>query len=92
MSVSGIAVMTGGTDRQIDHWVRSGHLRPVHDGGSGRPREWPNTEVRVARLMVRLTAAGFTPARAAQIARASLGSTGPVAIGAGLELTITQGG
>lgn len=59
------------TYRQLDHWVRRGHLR-LHDPlpGSGKVRLWPEAEVRVADRIARLVAAGVDLDNAARIARA----------------------
>jgi hypothetical protein len=62
----------GATYRQVDYWARAGYLRlgRERDGtGSGYWRIWPDEEVRVARLMARLTGAGFSPAVAHKVAR-----------------------
>jgi len=59
----------GATYRQLDHWVRSGYLKPNCAGGSGFVREWPKGELRVANTMARLVAAGLPPALAARVAR-----------------------
>lgn len=63
----------------LNHWTTMGYLHPdkTHPG-SGVNRRWPVGEVEVAARMVRLIAAGFLPAKAAVIARAS----GPVQDGA----------
>lgn len=58
------------TYRQLDHWVRRGYLRPTGGTcGSGYMRDWTDAEIRVARRMGRLVAAGFRTAAAAGIAR-----------------------
>lgn len=60
--------LTGATQRQLDYWTRRGWLygsRP----GSGRTRQWPEPEVAVGRLMVRLIRAGLTTETAAATAR-----------------------
>lgn len=63
----------GVTQRQITHWIRQGYLLPDQPPpGSGRSREWPEREVRVAQLMARLVAGGFAPAAAAEHARTLL--------------------
>ena len=56
--------------RQLDHWSRSGYLRPVQDGnGPGHGRCWPAIEAEIARRMARLAAAGFELGAAARFAR-----------------------
>lgn len=62
----------GATYRQIDYWARAGYLRLGRERGGTGPgywRIWPEEETRVARLMARLTAAGFSPAMAHKVAR-----------------------
>lgn len=61
-------IAEGITYRQIEYWCRKGYLR-VESTGSGVSREWPREEIRVARLMGTLTAAGMGTAAAADIAR-----------------------
>ena len=64
------APLDGVTYRQLDFWVRRGYLRPEHEApGCGGNRKWTEEECRVARLMGRLVAAGFTPEIAHRIAR-----------------------
>lgn len=57
------------TYRQLDHWCVKGWLRPDHRGGTGYARTFSGDEVRVARVMARLVAAGLTPAAAHRVAR-----------------------
>ena len=59
----------GASYRQLDYWARKGYLQVTQDPGSGRAREWPDEEIRVASVMARLTAAGLPPATAVQVAR-----------------------
>ncbi|WP_431881777.1 MerR family transcriptional regulator [Micromonospora chalcea] len=64
----------GITYRVLDHWVKKGYLRPSLEfphrpAGKGNRRVWSDEEIRVARDMARLRAAGFTVKRAAAIAR-----------------------
>jgi hypothetical protein len=60
----------GLTPRQADHWTRKGWLRADNaECGSGRARTWPDGEVAIATLMVRLTSAGLFAEVAHQIAR-----------------------
>lgn len=82
----------GLSSRVIDWWTRQGYLRdyPRTVTGPGAAREWPATELIIARTMKRLIDAGFTPAKAAQVARDSLTSDGVVSLGPGLLLTITR--
>jgi MerR HTH family regulatory protein len=61
--------------RQLDYWVKRGWLHPdprPHEH-SGVTRTWPAEEVRVARIMGRLKAAGLTPEAAHRIARLATG-------------------
>lgn len=63
-------IRVGLTYRQLDFWTTRGYLRAdVASPGSGRNRTWPQSEVRVAELMVHLTDAGVTVEAAARIAR-----------------------
>jgi hypothetical protein len=69
----------GITYRQLDHWSTVGYLRPIFLGGenhdipagpgSGHWRDWPAEELRGAREMGRLTAAGLIPEVAHRVAR-----------------------
>jgi hypothetical protein len=63
------------TYRQVDYWTRVGYLKPVQPGpgGTGVPRRWPVSECRIALLMGRLVAAGFTHEAAHKVARAEGG-------------------
>jgi hypothetical protein len=84
----------GLTPRQADHWTRKGWLRADNaECGSGYTRTWPNKEVAIAALMVRLTNAGMFAEVAHSVARAFVwgwvdGSHVP--IGPGLCLHIDQ--
>jgi DNA-binding transcriptional MerR regulator len=61
---------TGITYRQLDHWIRRGHLHPDNaTAGSGIAREWSNDELAVAVRMARLVKAGLSPEHAARAAR-----------------------
>lgn len=62
----------GLTYRRLDHWTRKRYLKPRDRSanGSGCPRRWAPEEVPVAAVMMALTAAGFQPDTAAQVARA----------------------
>lgn len=64
----GVPQIDGVTYRQLDYWIRQGYLRVAAEG-SGSCRTWPAAEVRVARIMARLVAAGVRPAAAERIAR-----------------------
>ena len=70
----GTARACGITYRMLDYWTRKGWLRPYHDGGSGRDRQWPATELQVAREMGLLVKAGLLPAAAHRVARAGQAS------------------
>lgn len=76
----------GLTYRQLDYWITAGLIAPSTRAiGSGYPREIPDAEVAVIRLMADLVAEGLTPTRAAQVAR-SLIADGSAAF-AGLVVT-----
>lgn len=63
-----VVAEAGITYRQLDYWVRLGHLKPdgsVHHG----QREWSEAELEIAGRMGRLTAAGLPLAFAAAMAR-----------------------
>ena len=68
MTTTNDLITEGITSRQIQYWITSGYLK-VANPGSGTSREWPAEEVRVARLMRELTAAGMTAKAAAYVAR-----------------------
>lgn len=83
--------MTAGADgptyRQLDHWTRLGLLRTEHDvPGSGHPREWQRSELRVSRLMVRLLNAGLDLRRAHDVARSTEPAAGTPVGGVQLEI------
>lgn len=59
----------GITYRRLDHWTRIGLLKPLHGGGSGNSRYWTRSELNVARIMGRLTAAGLSLEAAHEVAR-----------------------
>lgn len=60
----------GLTYRQVDTWTTNGYLRPTTaNPGSGRQRQYPASEVDVARTMARLAAAGLTVKAAHTVAR-----------------------
>lgn len=63
---------TGATYRQIDYWISKGYLHPLRRrgaDGSGSPRVWPGSEIRVAERMAILVTVGLTPAAAHHAAR-----------------------
>jgi DNA-binding transcriptional MerR regulator len=75
--------------RRLDHWATKGWIRPTHAGGSGNARVWPETELRIADLMRRLTAAGVATEVAARVARTCVEDDRLlVRIGPGLVLAI----
>jgi len=60
----------GITYRQLDYWARVGLLRPENNArGSGRPRNWPETELAVAVIIGELRALGVELHVAARLAR-----------------------
>jgi hypothetical protein len=83
------------TMRQLDHWTRQGWLgaemRSRKDGGRGE-RFWSVQEVNVARIMVRLTDAGWFAEVAARLARGVVEGLIPdplrIAIGPKLMISI----
>lgn len=62
---------SGATRRQLEYWQRLGWLKthPEWPGGSGAPRLYARGELGIARRMVALCRAGFTPRAAAELAR-----------------------
>jgi hypothetical protein len=72
------------TYRQLDWWARMGYLRPVHEGGSGVWRQWPDEEIAVVQRMGRLVAVGIPPALAEKVAR------GISDLGHGVRITLTD--
>jgi DNA-binding transcriptional MerR regulator len=70
MNGSQLAAAVGVTYRQIDYWTRRGFVRPyVMDPGNGHPRDYPPSEIRIARDLAALVAAGVTVETAHAIAR-----------------------
>lgn len=60
----------GITYRQLDNWSRIGYLHPVNpDCGTGRARDYPMSEVKVAQRMALLLNAGLTLKTAHRVAR-----------------------
>jgi hypothetical protein len=77
------------TKRQLEFWAKQGFLHPVGGGRKGRRLTWPPQEKDIARLMVRLAAAGMSHAKAAAVARVSIEQDAEaVQIGPGLILGI----
>lgn len=63
-------IQVGLTYRQVDFWTTRGYLRADEASpGCGNNRTWPQSEVRIAELMVRLTDAGLTVEAAHRAAR-----------------------
>lgn len=75
--------------RQLDHWVRRGWIRAATPG-TGHRRTWTDDELAVAARMVKLIAAGFTVAKAAEIARGRTGYDTFLALGDGIHLLIYE--
>lgn len=72
MSVTFADLLDAGLSRrQIHTWSEAGHLRAYERrmSGSGHPRTWPDRELAIAVLILRLTAAGLTLEAAAATAR-----------------------
>lgn len=69
-STGEVAERIGCSYRQLDYWIRVGHLQPPGaQDGSGSHREWSETEIRVAALIFELERAGFRLEVAAGMAR-----------------------
>lgn len=79
----------GLTWRQLDHWANKGYLHPEGGRAHGVARVWPEPELRIAALMVRLAAAGMVLESAASVARSivAFGLT-EVELGEGITLKI----
>jgi hypothetical protein len=60
---------SGATYRQLDYWIRQGYLRGIGMEGSGTIRDYPDAEVEIAAIIVRLLAAGLVLPVAAAVAR-----------------------
>lgn len=70
VSTDDVVRITGITFRRLDNWARLGYLRvPVIGKGKGSGREWPESEIKAAVLIDRITAGGVVAATAAKIAR-----------------------
>jgi hypothetical protein len=81
-----LLTIPGLTYRRLDHWARSGYIRPNEETpGSGIARTWADEEVAVLRRMVRLVYAGMVPPAAAELARRGFGRH---EIGPGLVLEV----
>lgn len=79
----------GVTYRQLDYWTRKGFLRSSNgEVGVGHRREWPASEARVGRLMVRLVRAGFKVPDAERIARVIYAGTDVHRLAPGVTITI----
>jgi hypothetical protein len=80
----------GLTYRQLDYWTRVGYLRAADPTpGTGQAREWPEMEVVVAALMLRLLQAGLVLAVAARVAREqSYDLDGHLALRGGIHLDL----
>jgi DNA-binding transcriptional MerR regulator len=50
---------SGLTTRQLTHWTAKGVLRPEGAGGKGNHREWPDCEVRAAKILHVLLSLGL---------------------------------
>lgn len=75
--------------RRLERWAAKGWLRPLRTGGTGNGRVWPESELRIADLMRRLTQAGFTAKAAAAAARVCIeGDRLLIRIGPGAVLAI----
>lgn len=61
---------TGLTLRQVDHWVRTGYLKPLdrEGAGTGVRREYSMDEFKIAIRMADLVGCGFTPLAAHKLA------------------------
>jgi hypothetical protein len=69
-SSAAVARAAGVSYRRLDYWARCGYLHPDGNGaGCGTSRRWPQVEVDIAALMVRLIDAGFVVPAAAALAR-----------------------
>lgn len=87
--------LAGVTYRQLDFWTRADLLHPV-DGeaspGSGHPRRYGETEVKVARMVRRLLEVGFTLRAAFEHGRASVEGRAAVCLADGLVVIAADGG
>ncbi|MEV4458487.1 MerR family transcriptional regulator [Microbispora sp. NPDC049633] len=81
------AARLGLTWRQLDHWTRKGYLHPEGGGQTGVARIWPETELRIAALIARFSAAGLVMESAASVAR-SIVAFGLVEVELGEGITL----
>lgn len=83
-------VRAGLTYRQVDHHATKGWLLPVDDAnpGIGRARLYPYSELRVARVAVRLMDAGVEPGVAYRLAR-QLDADGRAELAPGVLVEVT---
>lgn len=79
----------GLSDRRLDTWTTTGRLRAITqpNPGTGHRRLWPASELAVAAVVVRLTAAGLDLDVAFQVARLE-GESSTVEIGPGVFLVV----
>lgn len=84
-----LRIRAGVSYRQLDHWIRSGYVPGVDSaGGRGHAREFTAQGERRVILLGQLTRAGFTLAKALQIAQRF--ERGDVAFDLGNELTLRR--
>lgn len=74
ISAMDLAVEAGVTYRQFDYWVEQGfvHAKDEDRPGSGNHRSFSGVEAEICLLMARLVSVGFTPTKAAEIARSMI--------------------
>jgi len=81
------ATATKVSERQIDYWTRAGHIKVDNDRpGHGNPRNYPDTEIDVVRIVGALSAAGMTNIAIAFGLARRLADGQPVPIANGLWL------
>lgn len=69
-SLDVVGIAPGVTYRQLDYWITGGLVQASTPAiGSGFPRDIPDSEVEVVRIMAELTREGIAPTKAAAIAR-----------------------
>lgn len=64
-----LAKKAGVTPRQITHWFAKGYIKFLQGGSSSHPRVMEMNEVTIAVRMGKMIRLGFTPAKAAEVAR-----------------------